>query len=109
MNWILFALLAMALLGCAGTSSQDRKDAENGTLSLRSPDGKIQVTVQAAGALQYAVRVDGETVLDDSNLGLQFRDGISLGTDVAIVKVDRHSEDSTWQNRLGKRRTVRDR
>src|SRR4051812_24679444 len=103
MKRVYFALFAFMLVGCASAPSQ-----QNAPLAVRSPDGKIEVRIQAAGALRYGLSVDGATVLSDSALGLEFRDGISLGRDVTVVKVDRRSEDSSWENRLGKRRTVRD-
>src|SRR4051812_41549713 len=78
-------------------------------LTLRSPDGKIQVKLDAKSALTYSVSVDGKPLLADSILGAEFEDGTSLGSDVEIVHVEKTTADSTWQNRLGKRRQGRDR
>jgi hypothetical protein len=53
----------------------------NDTLELRSPDGRIAVTVNPSGVLTYRV---------------------------ALVKADRAESNATWTNPLGKRRQVRD-
>jgi alpha-glucosidase len=53
--------------------------------------------------------VDGKPVLADSRLGLKFKDGVTLGANARLVKVERDRSDTTWENKLGKRRTVRDR
>ena len=78
-------------------------------LVLPSPDGKIEIALSAAGPLSYALNVDGQPVLLESKLGLQFLDGAHLGQDVELLRTDRRSADSTWENRWGKRRLVRDR
>jgi alpha-glucosidase len=78
-------------------------------LILFSPDGKIEVAVTAGGALCYSVRVDGRPILDESKLGLQFRDGANMGRDVELLRAERGSADTTWENRWGKRSQVRDR
>ena len=107
----LSALTAGFLFGmvipCAMANNEDLSTSNR--LTLRSPDGKIEVLVTAAGPLSYAVSVDGIPVLLESKLGLQFRDGTSLGRDVELLKADSNSNDSTWENRWGKRRQVRDR
>jgi alpha-glucosidase len=92
------ALLAIGLIGCAGTHSPQ---------IVTSPDGKIEAIVQTTSSLAYSVKVDGQTVLSNSSLGMDI--GTALGPNVDLVKVERHHEDSTWENRLGKRRRVLDR
>ena len=77
-------------------------------LELRSPDGRIVVTVNPTGALRYRVTVDGTPVLNESRLGLRLRDGGVLGGDVALVEAARAESDTTWINPLGKRHEVRD-
>lgn len=82
--------------------------AGDGHLELKSPDGKIEVRINARGPLSYAVQVDGQIVLRDSRLGLALRDLGELGTDVELLKEDRRQVDETWHNRWGKRSEVRD-
>jgi alpha-glucosidase len=101
--WILPAILVSCTSagpGAAGLSA--------GMVSVQSPDGTIQITLRANGPLTYSVSLDGKVLLADSKLGLRFRDGMILGANARLTKVERSSEDTTWENRLGKRRTVRD-
>jgi alpha-glucosidase len=76
--------------------------------TVRSPDGTIEVTIGTSGPLRYSVRIDDEIVIVPSKLGLKLQNGTQLGQKVELVKATHQSNDSTWQNPLGKRRTVRD-
>jgi alpha-glucosidase len=78
------------------------------SLLVRSPDGKIEITVAAKGTPTYAVSVDGQTIVRPSKLGLLLRDGVNLGRDVEVLKAEPRSINSTWENPFGKRRQVRD-
>jgi alpha-glucosidase len=62
-----------------------------------------------ASRLIYSVSVDGKAVLAGSRLGLKFKDGVILGANARLVKVERNRTDTTWENRPGNRRIVRDR
>jgi alpha-glucosidase len=114
-----FALGAIAVLGAVlvagcgsvgtGSQAQGRNDVAGGQVSLKSPDGTIELTIHGNGALTYSVTVDGKALLADSRLGLKFKDGVTLGANVRLAKVERNQSDTTWENRTGKRRTVRDR
>lgn len=77
--------------------------------SVVSPDGRIAVTVNDSDGIRYSVRMDGESVIVDSRLGLDFEGGFSLGRKADIAKAERHSRDETWDNPFGQHRTVRDR
>ncbi len=116
-NFHLLGLLAVmtALLagtGCAHTgydgSAQARNEVSSGRVTVKSPDGTIEMTIHANGALTYSVTVDGQTILADSKLGLKFKDGVTLGANARLTSVERSRTDTTWENRLGKRRIVRD-
>jgi alpha-glucosidase len=75
---------------------------------VRSPDGTIEVAVGVSGPLTYSVRVDGHDVMAPSKLGLKLQNGTQFGQKIELVKATHQSNDTTWQNPLGKRRTVRD-
>jgi alpha-glucosidase len=100
--------LALTVITSCITANDQISSSPN-RLTLKSPDGKIEVSVSACGALNYAVKMDGDQLIGESKLGLQFRDGVSLGNDAEVIKVERRSTDSTWENPWGKRREVRDR
>jgi alpha-glucosidase len=99
----------LLLTACAGRNEKPAPPVRiGGGISLRSPDGRLEVTVSAHGALKYAVRVDGQPVLGESRLGLLFRDGSEIGSEVEVLRAEHRQEDSTWENPWGKRRQVRD-
>lgn len=100
------------LAGCASRASREAARGErelySGEVSVRSPNGTIEMTIHANGALTYSVAVDGQAVLGDSRLGLKFKDGLVLGADTRLVRVEREMSDTTWENQFGQRRMVRD-
>ncbi len=102
---LVFTLLTAALLaGCKTPPSVD----STGRVSVKSPDGTIEFTLRGNGALVYSVSVDGKPVLLESRLGLRFRDGLALGANARLAKVRQTESSTTWENKLGKRRIVRD-
>jgi alpha-glucosidase len=103
----LVCLLLSLMVSCTSTGS-GRADLSAGLVSVKSPNGTIEMTLRANGPLTYSVSVDGQVLLADSRLGLRFRDGVTLGANARLAKVERSSSDSTWENKLGKRRMVRD-
>lgn len=103
------AVLGMALMAIGPLpAAQTQSDISDGQVSVQSPDGTIQMTIRGNGPLSYSVSVDGKAVLASSRLGLKFKDGVTLGADARLVKVERSRADTSWENRFGKRRTVRD-
>ncbi len=110
------AIVAVGLLLWAVCTSialrgahEPQKDVSGGQVSVKSPDGTIELTLHGNGPLTYAVSVDGRPVLVGSRLGLRFKDGVTLGANARLVKVERGKVDTAWENRTGKRRRVRDR
>ena len=72
------------------------------------PDESIEVSISIGGAISYSVRVDGQPLIAPSRLGLRLRNGTMFGQDVELVSANHQTSDTTWENRLGKRRNVRD-
>ncbi len=75
---------------------------------LASPDGKIAVILSDEGGLNYQVTLDGQETIARSKLGLEFAGGVALGPQAEIQEAQHSSHNGTWENRFGKRRTVRD-
>jgi alpha-glucosidase len=103
------ALILLSL--CFLTGSTPLVADESSTthrIPLRSPDGRIEVTVTAGGPLTYSVSLGDWDLVRESRLGLQFQDGTALGQDTELLRADRRSFNTTWENRWGKRRRVRD-
>ena len=107
-----FALTVLALALFAGCKTSDSVNStaalSSGRVSVQSPDRTIEFTLRGNGPLTYSVSVDGKPVLSESRLGLKFRDGLTLGANAQLVKVQRSESNTTWENKLGKRRIVRD-
>ena len=100
------AHLGVGLVLCLCASCASTRPG--GPLTVRSPDGRIEICCTATGRLQYMVSVDGQRILNESRLGLGLRGGIDLGPDVELIKVARDAVDRRWENPWGKRRQVRD-
>jgi alpha-glucosidase len=100
-------IVMLMVIGLGGTT-RAQNDVSGGQVSVKSPDGAVEMTIRGNGPLTYWVSVDGKAVLAESRLGLKFKDGVTLGANARLVKVERSHADATWENRLGKRRTVRD-
>ena len=75
---------------------------------MASPDGHVAVSVSDTAGLRYKVSFDGQSVVADSRLGLDFAGGFSLGRDTAIKDSARTQHDGTWENPFGQHRTNRD-
>ncbi len=107
---LFLARAAVALLLIAGSLAIARgaeDDLARGEVSVQSPDQSIVMTLQANGPLTYSLSVDGRPVLNKSRLGLKFKDGLTLGANARVAKIEHSSSDRTWENKLGKRRSVR--
>lgn len=75
---------------------------------LSSPDGRIDVFVSDDQGLHYRVEVDGKVVLTKSQMGLEFKDGLSLGPSAVITKAKMSRHEGQWENLFGQRRFVPD-
>ena len=102
-GWVKWRMLvlALALIGTPVTTAAEHQ--------ITSPDGSVVVTVSDEKGLHYRVAVDDQPVLDASNLGLEFENGVRWGPATQIDAVERSDHDGIWENAFGKRRIVRDR
>jgi alpha-glucosidase len=75
---------------------------------VRSPDGKVAVTIYTDAPLGYGITVDGKPVLLRSRLGLELAGNVNLGEKPLLQQEQRKSSDTHWENPLGKNRNVRD-
>jgi alpha-glucosidase len=101
-------LVALGLLLLAGAAGAAQEAILSGRKSVQSPDGTIEFSMQVNGPLTYSVSVDGKPVLIPSKLGLRFKDGVTLGANAILVKVEREESNTIREDRLGIRREVRD-
>jgi len=87
-------------------------------MTVKSPDADLAITLSIAALPQpylpgarpyYRVSYKGVPVVDDSPLGLDLLGAEPLARDLEVLATDKRSNDSTWENAFGTRRTVRDR
>src|SRR6185369_8164804 len=97
--WCSLQILIASVLSAAAAAE---------SLSVYSPDKRIEVRVKADHSLSYSVWVDRQPVLLDSSLGFDLEALGSFGPEVQLVKSERRTHDAQWENRWGKRRQMRD-
>ena len=77
--------------------------------SVKSPDGRIEVTVfDRATRPYYRVDFDGKPVLRESRLGLDFKSLPNMTEALELRELERTESDSVWEQPWGERRLVRD-
>ncbi|WP_317175990.1 glycoside hydrolase family 97 catalytic domain-containing protein [Halomontanus rarus] len=65
--------------------------------TLNSPDGSVVVDIELnEGSLSYSVSFDGQTLINQSNLGIRLNDG-ALDGNLAITGSQTTSYDQTWE------------
>ena len=94
----ILALIALAFAAC---------QPEGGIVS--SPDGTIQleVDVTASGALEYAVRFDGEELVEKSKLGFDFANAEDLLEGFKVKTIDVQKVEETYTMQWGANETVK--
>lgn len=77
--------------------------------TVASPSGEIIFKLMTdAGALQWQADWRGETAISPSALGLNFKTGRDLKSDLVIRAITETSQDETWEQPWGERQFVRD-
>jgi alpha-glucosidase len=100
-----------AVLGatCVAHSLAQPTGAEPaGLRRIMSPDGTIQVQVNADKELTYSIDLDGKPLVVTSALGLTFADGLKLGQNVQVVDAASSKHNDAWKDDFGKFSLVRD-
>jgi alpha-glucosidase len=97
-------LIGTILFSCSPAAAKAAKAAHE----LRSPDGKIAITIHTDAPLGYSITVGGKPALLRSRLGLELADGVKLGEKPVVQSEKRNSADHHWVNNFGKNRNVRD-
>lgn len=105
----------LALAACFGLAAKEPTVAR--PLSVKSPDGNLAITFELRALPQpylagerpyYRVSYKGQPVLRHSPFGLDLKGGRPLDEGLEIISTDRKTHDSTWENRFGAERHVRD-
>jgi alpha-glucosidase len=95
---------------CAGLLLTMLSAAAQGAV-VRSPDGNIEVMVEAGerGVPQYSVSYRGVEIMPPGALGLRFRTQPAFDRGLRVAGSAKSNHDSTWEQPWGERRLVRDR
>ncbi len=115
----LAAGLVLTVATLIGGACAPAKDAGVGTrpMAVSSPDGSLTISIALAAKpqpylagerLYYRVTYKGAPVLADSPLGLDLAGADALDHDFEVVGSEKRSNDSTWENAFGAKRTVPD-
>ena len=102
--WNIGLLTGAVLLSCSPHAAAAAKAARE----VRSPDGKIAITIYTDAPLGYSIAVDGKPALLRSRLGLELAGDVKLGEKPVVKSEARQSADTHWENQFGKNRDVRD-
>lgn len=95
-------MLGLALIGWATLVQAAPQVA-----SVESPGKVLKVSlVLDGGTARYRVERLGDTVVEDSKLGFDLRDG-RMDRDFTLLGQQRHSVDDTWEQPWGERRLTR--
>jgi len=96
---VTFSLISLLLAG--GVHAQ--------SLSLSSPDGKIVVVVSDDNNQPtYQVSLNDQLLIDNSRLGLAFKQQGEFSQGFSITSSHRSSANNTWQQPWGEQKTIRD-
>ena len=110
------AILALSLTACIIDASAPQHAAADSipnqrieTTSLSSPSGDLSLNLNAHnGQLVWRADWRGDEIISPSALGLVFKTGQDLSTNLSITSVTTNSVDQTWEQPWGERRLVRD-
>jgi alpha-glucosidase len=97
-------LVGTVLFSCSPAAAAPAKSAHE----VRSPDGKIAVSIHTDAPLGYSITVDGKPLLLRSRLGLELAGDVKLGEKPVVQSEKRRSANTNWVNEWGKNRQVRD-
>ena len=80
------------------------------TYELKSPDGKLQVKVEAGNGINYTLTHDSDVLLDQSYIGMYMTDGTAFGEDdMPVKKASYRTVDQTIDAMFYKKAKVEDR
>ena len=92
--WNVGVLVGAVLLSCSTGAAAAAGPARE----VRSPDGKIAVTIHTDAPLGYSIAVDGKPALLRSRLGLELAGDVKLGEKPVVQGEKRNSADNRWVN-----------
>jgi alpha-glucosidase len=82
------SILPVLILICAIANGQ--------VLTVKSPDGKIEVSVNSKNILVYSVIFNGKTIINPSPLGFEFKDELPMTGNFTIVDQSVKNFSESW-------------
>ena len=83
-------------------------NARERSYKIVSPSGKIETEINVGSGVNYGIRLDGRTILEQSPVSMTLSDGRIWGSNPKILKVARSSYDSVSEAPFYKASKVRD-
>ncbi len=111
------AVTALILASGACAPAKEGSGGGAAALAVKSPDGSLEFSLRMAARpqpylagerLYYRVTYKGVPVLNDSPLGLDLLGADALDHDFELVGTSKRSNDSSWENAFGAKKTVPD-
>ncbi|NMP30012.1 glycoside hydrolase family 97 protein [Thalassotalea sp. M1531] len=93
-------MLILGIFVAANLSAQN--------LSITSPDGHLKLTVADKDKVTYQLSYNGNSVIEQSSLGLSFKSAPAFDESFKIASHKKNSQKSTWQQPWGERKNVID-
>ncbi|MAG75434.1 MAG: alpha-glucosidase [Colwelliaceae bacterium] len=101
--------LAIISLLAISASSYANQAADMSPLSVSSPDGNLTFTItDQTSQPNYAVSYSGKAIIDNSALGLVFKQQAAFTEGFKITDAKMSSVDTSWELPWGERRVVED-
>ena len=96
---VLIIAIALGTFGINGVFGQKAYD-------LKSPDGKIELTVSVGDAVVYSVKHDNTVVINESAISMELADGRILGQSATVKNVKRNSVNEVLKADFYKKKEV---
>ena len=77
------SLVVMLITFCASAAAR--------SYDLKSPDGRLKISVEAGDGVKYSLEHDGDLLMTNSNIGMFTTDGVVFGGVQPVVKATRRS------------------
>ena len=76
--------------------------------SISSPNGELSLTVSDDNSPSYKVDFNGQSVIENSNLSMSFKDTLGLDNTFSVTDVKKASKNEVWELPWGERKNVLD-
>lgn len=79
------------------------------TYSVESPDGRLNVEISSGERLTYSLSLDGDRLVQESEIAMILGDGTLYGGNAKVKKVSRRSVDETFSSSFYKKSSIENR